>query len=510
MALFRSGIIVAFFTLISRIFGLARELFIASLFGASNVADSVNVAFKLPNLFRRIFGEGALSAVFVPIFNAKIIESRAAATRFTGAIFTILLITLIIIVILMEVFMPSLMVIIAPGFYRDLDKFNLTVTLCRITTPYLVFISVTALLGGILNSVKRFAAFAFSPIILSLAVIFITLLLEDRVKAPMAVSISVLIAGILQIIFMFFCIIRAGLAFPIVFDSSSKDVKKFLFNIGPAAVGSGVQQLNLFISQSIASFIEGAISILSYADRIYQFPLSIIGATFSTILLPELSKIYHLNDLKKITKIQNNAVKIGLLLSLPSAFGIIILSEPIIHIIYERGAFTPEDTVKTAQAISAFALGIPAFVLAKILTPIFYANHDTKTPLKITVYSLLANTILNIILMIPFGHIGIALGSSIAAWYNVWLLYIYTKKHGHFAIDSKLYLFCRKLLLSCTIMVVVILTIKYYCTPYYFSKFLLVKSSLLVMTILAGMIAYFLMIYYFRLYQKNVKYEDTI
>lgn len=510
MALFRSGIIVAFFTLISRIFGLARELFIASLFGAGNVADSVNVAFKLPNLFRRVFGEGALSLVFVPIFNTKIIESKAAARYFTGAIFTILLITLIIIVILMEIFMPSLMFIIAPGFYKDLEKFNLAVTLCRITTPYLVFISITALFGGILNSVKRFAAFAFSPIILSLSVIFVTLLLEKHIKASISVGISVLIAGILQIIFMFFCIIRAGLFFPIVFDPANKDVKKFLLNMGPAAASSGVQQLNLFISQSIASFIEGAISILSYADRIYQFPLSIIGATFSTILLPELSKIYHLNDLEKITKIQNNAVRVGLLLSLPSALGIIVLSEPIIHIIYERGAFTYEDTVKTAQAISVFALGIPAFVLAKILTPIFYANHDTKTPLKVTIYSLLANTILNIILMIPLKHVGIALGSSMAAWYNVWLLYIYTKKHGHFSIDSKLYLFCRKVLVSCVTMMVVILLIKYYYSSYYFSESLLVKSSILAMTILVGMMVYFLMIYYYKLYQKNIRHEEAV
>ncbi|XVN42151.1 MAG: murein biosynthesis integral membrane protein MurJ [Candidatus Rickettsia vulgarisii] len=510
MALFRSGIIVAFFTLISRIFGLARELFIASLFGAGSVADSVNVAFKLPNLFRRIFGEGALSVIFVPIFNAKIIESKTAATYFTGAIFTILLITLIIIVVLMEVFMPSLMFIIAPGFYEDLDKFNLTVTLCRITTPYLVFISVTALFGGILNSVKRFAAFAFSPIILSLSVIVITLLLEKHIEASISVGISILIAGVLQIIFMFFCIMRAGLSFPLIFDPSNKDVKKFLFNMGPAAVSSGVQQLNLFISQSIASFIEGAISILSYADRIYQFPLSIIGATFSTILLPKLSKIYHLNDLEKIKKIQDNAVRVGVLLSLPSALGIIVLSEPIIHIIYERGAFTYEDTVKTAYAISAFALGIPAFVLSKILMPIFYANHDTKTPLRVTIYSLLANTILNIILMIPFSHVGIALGSSIAAWYNVWLLYIYTRKHGHFSVDSKLYLFCGKILLSCIIMVMVLLVIKYHYFSHYFSESLLVKSSILAITIFMGMIAYFSMIYYFRLYPKNLKHEKPI
>ncbi|KAJ6645064.1 putative lipid II flippase MurJ, partial [Pseudolycoriella hygida] len=465
VTLFRSSLTVAFFTFVSRIFGLSRELFIASLFGASSEADSVNVAFKLPNLFRRIFGEGALSVVFIPIFNAKLLESTASARHFAGTIFTILLFALIIIVILMQIFMPALMFIIAPGFYDDLEKFNLTVILCRITIPYLVFISVTALLGGILNSLKRFAAFAFSPIILSLSVIFITLLFRNHLQASIAVSVSLLVAGILQVVFMFFCVVKLGLKFSLIFAPFDKDVKKFLFNMGPASISSGVQQLNIFISQSIASFIEGAISILSYADRIYQFPLSIIGVTFGTILLPELSQIYSAkNNLERISTIQNNAIRVGLLLSLPAACGIIALSQPIIHVIYERGAFTIEDTVKTAETISVFALGLPAFIFTKILMPIFYANHDTKTPLKVTLYSLLVNAILNIILMIPFNHVGIALGSSIAAWYNV--------------------------LLACLIMLLVIYVIKSHYFNYYFSQFLWVKSSMLAITILSAICAY--------------------
>ncbi|MCC8371671.1 MAG: murein biosynthesis integral membrane protein MurJ [Rickettsia endosymbiont of Pseudomimeciton antennatum] len=501
--LFHSGIVVAFFTLISRIFGLARELFIASLFGASNVADSVNVAFKLPNLFRRIFGEGALSVVLVPIFNKKILESREAACHFTGVIFTILLITLVVIVVIMQLMMPSLMFIIAPGFHQYPEKFNLTIALCRITMPYLVFISIAAMLGGILNSVKRFAAFAFSPIILNIIVILTTVILQERISAPISISLSLVIAGLLQIIFMFYCVIRVGLSFPLVFDPCNRDVKKFLFNMGPAVVSSGFQQLNLFISQSIASFIEGAISILSYAERIYQFPLSIIGVTFGTILLPELSKTYQMNDLEKAAKIQNNAIKVGLLLSLPVAFGIIVLSEPIIHIIYQRGAFTYDDTIKTAEAISAFSLGLPAFILSKILTPIFYANHDTKTPLKITLYSLTVNTILNIVMMRQFGHLGIALACSVTAWYNVWLLYTHTKKYGLSFIDSNLYSFCSKILLSCAIMVLVVWVIKYYYAEYYYTEFLLVKAFMLAATILAGAATFFLMVFYFKLYPKR-------
>lgn len=501
MKLFRSGLIVAFFTLISRIFGLIRELFIASLFGSTSLADSVNVAFKLPNLFRRIFGEGALSTVFIPIFNEKIEQSNAAARKFTGEIFTLLLLATILLVLLMIALMEPLMYVIAPGFHHIPEKFNLTILLCRITIPYLVFISVTALFGGILNSVGKFAAFAFVPVLLNIVVIIGTLFMQQQIQPSIAISISVVLAGVLQVMFMYYCLKRANLLFPLLFNYEDKAVKKFLINMGPATISSGVQQLNLFISQSIASFIPGAVSILSYADRIYQFPLSIIGVTFCTILLPELSKIYKTNDMELAFKIQNKAIKGSILLSLPAMIGIIILSHPIIHIIYERGAFTAEDTTKTATAISAFALGLPAFVLAKILTPIFYANHDTKTPLKITIYSLAANTILNLILMIPLSHIGIALGSSISAWYNVWLLHKYAHAYGRLTLSSSLAWFCAKVFLSSIIMGIVILVISYYYGYYFYSEQVLIKTFVLALTITCASLVFAASCFYFKLHK---------
>ena len=501
MKLFRSGIIVAFFTLISRIFGLIRELFIASLFGSTSLADSVNVAFKLPNLFRRIFGEGALSTVFIPIFNEKIEQSNAAARKFTGEIFTLLLLATILLVLLMMALMEPLMYVIAPGFHHIPEKFNLTILLCRITIPYLVFISVTALFGGILNSVGKFAAFAFVPVLLNIVVIIGTLFMQQQIQPSIAISISIVLAGVLQVMFMYYCLKRANLLFPLLFNYQDKAVKKFLINMGPATISSGVQQLNLFISQSIASFIPGAVSILSYADRIYQFPLSIIGVTFGTILLPELSKIYKTNDMELAFKIQNKAIKGSILLSLPAMIGIIILSHPIIHIIYERGAFTAEDTTKTATAISAFALGLPAFVLTKILTPIFYANHDTKTPLKITIYSLAANTILNLILMIPLSHIGIALGSSISAWYNVWLLHKYAHAYGRLTLSSSLVWFCAKVFLSSIIMGIVILAISYYYGYYFYSEQVLIKTFVLALTITCASLVFAASCFYFKLHK---------
>ena len=507
-----SGITIAFFTFLSRIFGLARELFIASLFGASSTADSVNVAFKLPNLFRRIFGEGALSSVFIPIFNERMLQSKDAARNFTGEIFTLLLLTLITLVVLIQIFMPFLMFIIAPGFNEDKEKFDLTVLLCRISMPYLIFISVTALFGGILNSVKRFAAFAFSPVLLSIFVIVGTVILQKQLLSSIAICLSLLIAGCAQVLFMFYCIIKAGLTFPLIFKPSDKDVKKLLLNMGPATISSGAQQLNLFISQSIASFIPGAVSLLSYADRIYQFPLSIIGVTFGTLLLPELSKIYKINDLEQAAQVLNKAIKAGLLLSMPAAFGIIALSHPIIHIIYEHGAFTADDTIKTAQAISGFAFGLPAFVLIKILMPIFYANQDTKTPLKITLYSLAANTILNFLLIVPLGTVGIALGSSAAAWYNVWLLVKYMKKYNDFSLSASMKLFFLKVLCSCGMMTIAISIINYYYGPYFYSESLFISIMVLTATILAGMLVLLLMSLYFRLHKNFIikKNENSI
>ncbi|WP_410528031.1 murein biosynthesis integral membrane protein MurJ [Rickettsia tamurae] len=502
--LFRSGVVVAFFTLISRIFGLVREQFIASLFGSTPMGDSINVAFKLPNLFRRIFAEGALSSVFIPIYNEKMLISKKAANNFSGEVFTLLLLTLIVIIALMQIFMPQLMLFIAPGFHGKKEKFELTVFLCRITIPYLIFVSLTALLGGILNSVKKFAAFAFSPIILSVCVIIFTLTFDNY---TISISLSLIIAGILQVSFMFVCVKRADLNFPIIFNPSDPDVKKLLINMGPATISSGVQQLNLFISQSIASFIEGAISILSYADRIYQFPLSIIGTSFSTILLPELSKIYKSNDIVAAKKIQNNAIRMGLLLSLPATFGITILSHPIINIIYERGVFTSQDTTNTAEAISAFALGLPAFVLAKILTPIFYANGDTKTPLKITLFSIIINIGINLLLMDSLKHIGIAVGTSIAAWYNLGLLYSYTTKQNKLHIEAGIKLFCGKILLCCTLMSIIIALIKHYYLEYFYSEYLLIKVCMLGSTIAVGMGAFFGMAYLLKVvnYDNNKK-----
>ena len=499
--LLRSGIIVAFFTLLSRFFGLARELFIAATFGTTSIADCVNVTFKLPNLFRRVFGEGAMSAVFIPMFSEKLVNSKSDARRFGGEIFILLLLTLIILTLLLQITMPYLMVIIAPGFFASGEKFDLTVTLCRITIPYMIFVSVTALFGGMLNSVKKFAAFAFMPIIMNICIIVLTPLLQAKYTAHFSIAYSLIIAGILQITFMYFCIVKAGLRFPFLFRPKDKEVGILIKKMGPAAMSSGAQQLNLFISQSIASFLPGAVSILSYADRLYQLPLSLIGITFGTILLPELSQIYKKKNYSEANILQNKAITIALTISIPAMFGLLALSLPIIHLIYERGQFSADDTIQTANALMAFSLGLPAFVLAKILTPIFYANLDTKTPFKITIYSLLTNTGLNILLMIPFGHAGIALGSSIAAWFNVYLLNKHAKQYGKFQITHQTKLSSLKLIVSSAFMIIFIVIVRHYFDELLYANHFIIKAASLLATIIGAITIFAIFAYLFKIHK---------
>lgn len=499
--LLRSGVVVAFFTLLSRFFGLARELFIAATFGTTQIADCVNVAFKFPNLFRRIFGEGALSAVFIPMYSEKLVSSKEDAKKFSGEIFILLFITLTCLTVILQIFMPFLMVLIAPGFMYSGEKYDLAVTLCRLTIPYVIFVSITALFGGMLNSVRKFAAFAFVPILMNICVIIIPYFSKDIIEPHYGISYALIIAGIMQVLFMYFCLIKAGLKFPFLFKPKDPEVKKLIKKMGPATMSSGAQQLNLFISQSIASFLPGAVSILSYADRLYQLPLSLIGVTFGTILLPELSKIYKKKDYAEANFLQNKAIKIAFAISIPAMLGLLTLSQPIIHLIYERGEFSSNDTLLTAHALAAFTFGLPAFVLAKILTPIFYANHDTKTPFKITVYSLFINTTLNILLMIPFGHVGIAFGSSIAAWINVWLLNKYAKQYGDFLITSDTKKFALKILVCGFVMSGFILIVNHYFGELFFSSIFVIKAASLLSTIAFAIVIFIVSAYFFKIHK---------
>lgn len=445
--LIRSGVIVAVFTLLSRIFGMLRELFIATTFGTTALADAVTVAFKLPNLFRRILGEGALASVFVPIFTEKLRHSQKNANIFASKVFLCVMIIALGLFCIIEFFMPEIMMLLAPGFTSNPDKFQLTVSLCRITMIYLLFITLTALVGSMLNSVGRFAPFAATSIIMNIVIIGGTIWLSNYIENYYAIAFSIVIAGILQLGFIFFSAYRAGLKITIPkLYSEDQDIRKLVKLMVPATISAGALQINLFVSQSISSFIPGAVSILSYADRLYQLPMSIIGVSFATVLLPTLSKLYKSHEVKKARQTQTNAIKIGFFLTMPCCAALIVLAQPMISLIYEYGAFTQQDTINTSYAIAAFSLGLPAFVLSKIFMPIFFAHHDTKTPMKITVQTIASNIVLNLILMQYYGFVGIALGSSISSWIGVYFSVRYTKRFGYFTLTGELVMFLMKLI----------------------------------------------------------------
>ena len=504
--MFKSGFIVAFCTLLSRIFGLFRELCVAAIFGTSQVADSVNVAFKLPNLFRRIFGEGALSLVFIPLFNQKLANSQKEAKRFSGEIFGFLIVILVILILVLEILMPQIIFVIAPGFHLMPEKYFLTILLSRITIPYLFFISFVALYGGILNSIGQFFSFAISPVIMNIVIILYTLSLKNYILPEFAISISMILAGILQLAFMIFSAYKYGMLFKIRFTKPSNDTKVLAKALVPAILTSGIAQLNLFISQSIASFIPGAVSILSYAERIYQFPLSIIGIAFGTILLPKLSKLYKMNEIKEASKTLNDAIKASLLLSIPCFFGIYALKFEIIHIIYQRGIFTEMDTINTSNTMAAFAVGLPAFILSKVLMPVFYARNDTKTPLKITAYSLSLNTILNIIFMYQAGVIGIALGSSIASWVSIYLiLYFIHSPQGDklIVLDAEIVNSILKILICSLIMTIFIFCAKYLLYNQLHLGFTIIKACYLLAIIIFSIMIYLASAWWFCIFSKE-------
>ncbi|MDX2050268.1 MAG: murein biosynthesis integral membrane protein MurJ [Rickettsiaceae bacterium] len=489
--LIRPGLIIALGTFISRIFGLARELVLANFFGTSFYADVINTGLKFPNLFRRIFGEGALSAAFVPIYSAGLTKDKTHACKFLSQVFFLLLLALIIITIILELLMPQVVLITTPGFFADSIKYELAILTCRITTPYLIFICLAALLGGALSAHRKFGAFAFAPIILNICVIICCLLGDSDYSKTIFVSFGICVGGIIQLAFL---LIASKNIISLSFFGRGRVIQEvfiFLKNMFPALVSNGSGQINIFFSHIMASFIPSAISILSYAERIYQFPLALIGICLGTILLPELSKLYAKKETTRAVELQYNIIIFGLILSVGTMAGLISLAHPLIHVIYERGAFVIDDTAKTSVTISIFALGLPAYVLVKILTPIFYAKLDTKTPMKVSLMTIAINCTLNVLFVFcGIGYIGIALGTSLAAWANVFMLYFFCRKLK-IKITGKSILRDVILILLCSgIMSIILLIMSLQLKSLIYSSHLIIKCMVLLFLILIGSILF--------------------
>lgn len=449
MSLIRAATTVGGFTAISRVTGFARDLMMARFLGAGFASDAFLVAFRLPNLFRSLFAEGAFSASFVPMVSAKMgrrdggVGDRAAGLAFTEAALAILLPVLLGFSALVMLAAGPIVWAMTGGFEdRSPEKLALTVELTRLTFPYLMLISLAALMGGLLNSVGRFWENAAAPILLNLVLISAMLLApaDDSIQMARALATGVSVAGILQLLWLARACGRIGMLPRLHWPRLTADVLTLIRRIGPAALGAGATQINLLVSTLIAARLlpQGSVSYLYYADRLNQLPLGIIGIGMGVALLPTMARLLGAGNAPAAIHQQNRAIEFALLLALPAAVALIVAAEPIITALLQTGAFTRENTIGAYTALQAFALGLPAYILVKVLTPGFHARGDTRTPMRIALVAIAANLLGNLTLIWWFDHVGIALATAFAAWLNVALLWFLLARRGHFAIDATL------------------------------------------------------------------------
>lgn len=469
MKLYRAFATVGGLTMVSRLLGFIRDILIAAVLGTGAVADAFFVAFRFPNLFRRLFGEGAFNAAFVPLFAKKLegtaspAENASAARHFAEEALAGLLFVLLILTALCEMAMPWLMYVLAPGFTSDPDKYDLAVLLTRITFPYLLAMSLVALLSGVLNSLGRFTAAAAAPILLNIVLVSVMLLaasqgLEGSAEAGIMLSWGVAVAGALQLFMLALATYRAGMGLGLRRPRLSEDVRQ-LIRLGiPGVISGGVTQINIVVGTMIASMQAGAVSFLYYADRLSQLPLGIVGIAIGVVLLPDLSRKLRAGEDAAAMDSQNRSLEFGLLLALPAAVALSVSAGPILTVLFERGAFTAADTAATAPALIATAVGLPAFILIKVFSPAFFAREDTRTPMRFAVISMIINIFASLALFFLFSqlgllpHIGIAIAGTISGWVNALLLWGTLARNGNFELDARLLKRLPRIILASAIM----------------------------------------------------------
>jgi putative peptidoglycan lipid II flippase len=437
----RSVMTVGAWTMASRVLGFARDMLIASRLGAGPVADAFFVALKLPNLFRRLFGEGAFNAAFVPAFAGTLAaQGHAQARALAERMGTLMTLWLGLLVVLGMVFMPQVMRVLAPGFVDDPAKFALAVELTRITFPYLLFICLTALVAGVLNGLDRFAAAAAAPVFFNLISMATLLFLTPYVATPgHALAWGVTASGVVQLALVMWATAQAGMALNLLrAPAITAEVRLVLKRMIPGVIGAGVVQLNLAVDIIIASLLpSGAISFLYYADRVAQLPLGVIGVAVGTALLPLLARQLRTGQALSAHRSINRAVELSLLLTVPAAVGLAVASGPIIAALFQRGAFGAAEAAASSAALVAYAIGLPAFVLVKVFAPAFFARGDTATPVKIGLLAVALNLGFNILLMGPLQHVGVALSTALAAWVNALLLAAVLLRRRDYVMDRR-------------------------------------------------------------------------
>ncbi|MCQ2914072.1 MAG: murein biosynthesis integral membrane protein MurJ [Alphaproteobacteria bacterium] len=469
----KSIITVGSGTMVSRVLGFVRDVLIANFLGAGMIADAFFVAFKLPNLFRSLFAEGAFNVAFVPMFSEKLAakddkNANETAKNFAKEAMTALFYIVLLFSALAEILMPLVIMVQAPGFLDEPEKFQTAILMSRITFPYLLLVSLNSLQSGVLNSLGFFAAASLTPVLLN-----ITMIASLFAIAPLcggnygfALAYGVTIAGVLQFLFLVYHTRHAG--FPIgimgpikLLKRKSSDLKTLLKRIIPGVFGSGIYQINMYLDTLFLSFLStGAVSWLYYANRLYLLPVGIIGAAIGTALLPVLTRQLKSGEVELAQNSLNRALEFAMLLTMPAAAGLIALNYPIISVLFERGKFLPEATLNTSYALSAYAIGLPAYILTKALAPVFYARGDTKTPVKIALVALFGYIGLcsAFLYLLPgnISYLAIALACGIVAWINVFQYVIRIKKQKLHKTDKTLWKRLLSITISSTIMCIIV------------------------------------------------------
>ncbi len=445
-ALFKSTAVISAMTFISRIFGYIRDAVIFIFLGATGSTDAFFVAFRIPNFLRRLFAEGAFSQAFVPVLSEyKEKHTQQELKDLVNHVSTVLGLALLLITILGVILAPLLIYVFAPGFVDDPERFDLAGQMLRITFPYILFISLTALSAGILNTFNQFAVPAFTPTFLNLSLIAVTLWLAPLFEQPVvALAWGVFIAGVAQLFFQVPFLARLGLLPKFSLKGASAGVKKIARLMIPAIFGSSVVQINLLVNTLIASFLAvGSISWLYISDRFVELPLAIFGVAMATMILPRLSKQFVNQSISGFNQTLEWALKLSVVIALPSAIGLILLAKPILTSLIQYREFTVFDTNMASLSLVTYALGLPAFILIKVLAPGFYSRQDTKTPVKIGVIAMLCNIILNLAFLwlwtryeLPGPHAALALATSLSAYLNATLLFIMLKKSASITMQS--------------------------------------------------------------------------
>ncbi len=424
----RSLATVGGFTLMSRVLGFVRDMVISRYLGVGIQMDAWVVAFRFPNLFRRVFGEGAFNAAFVPLYSRKLEEDGdQAADLFAARTVTLMALILIVIAVLAYLFMGPITRVVARGYTGE--RFDLAVTLSRITTVYLIFVCLMAAFSGMLNSRRIFGPPAFAYVILNIVFLTGLFVVVPKTGQPEVVlSWSVVIAGVLQLGWVMLACSRRGIRIRPAMPKIDGDIKKLGILMLPGLASAGVQQVNLLVGQSVASFQESGPSYLYFSDRVNQLPLGLIGVAFGIVLLPEITRNLRAGKEKLAESSLAHGIEMSLLLSLPAMVAMIVIPEEIMHGLFQGGEFTTEAAYQAGLALRAFAIGAPAYILARVLQTAYFARENTKTPMRYTMVSAVVNIILSIILFMLLKHVGCALATSIAGWVNVILLAITLKR----------------------------------------------------------------------------------